>query len=420
MLSNVVIYVSLLKYLSRPEDFLQPRVVVDVRVLGNDSMRVTLHCGGQPTRYETATIVVLHARRNSAVPNSLENELLAHINSWPNQQTNDAILTVVDDFIARVPHFYKDSATKITMWTEASGKVEYNFEEDRNALPDYPDVPPSLKGVRRVRISDLTKVEALGHRSDLVVWRGDHLVFTQIGYDDFDPVLREVNLLSRRLAGRVIPLTAVVVDSADFLRGFLTPFNSNGNLANVFKNASSSSSSPGSSSFKLGGPISFDTKLKWGQQITQTVSDLHRGGVILGNLSPSSVLVGSSGDIVLCDLSGRASTTKGSSNWKGWLSPEASSSSIDDKSSENALTSSADIYCLGGLLWIMAAEPRDQSAWSSLPHSKSARSAAESSSGATPNWYKALYEACLSDDPSHRPKASEVLEALSNNGKGNI
>lgn len=362
----------------------------------SNELFITIHCGGVPQRYDSTTVIIFHTRRNVVVPSAPENVLLDRIKAWPNSDLNDSLLSIVDGFIERVPRFY-ETATRITMVTDRKGVTDYTFEEEQERVPFYPDALSLARRVRTVQIADLTKHETLGSFADIVIWRGERVVFNRTA-EDCDSFVRHVGALSRRMSQRVLAMNAIVIDSKELLRGYLVPFYSLGNLAQVF--LGSGTVHPTFS------PSDFSLKLKWSQQLAQVITDVHASAFTLGNLSPRHVLVTEAADVVVSDLSGVISD-----NSLGWAAPEV----ISARSGENSVSKASDVYSLGATLWAIALGSITAASWSAVPQSSQERWEAGSS---VPEWFRQLVERCLSLNPARRPGAAEVLDALLHEGKG--
>ncbi len=184
----------------------------------SNELFITIHCGGVPQRYDSTTVIIFHTRRNVVVPSAPENVLLDRIKAWPNSDLNDSLLSIVDGFIERVPRFY-ETATRITMVTDRKGVTDYTFEEEQERVPFYPDALSLARRVRTVQIADLTKHETLGSFADIVIWRGERVVFNRTA-EDCDSFVRHVGALSRRMSQRVLAMNAIVIDSKELLRGY--------------------------------------------------------------------------------------------------------------------------------------------------------------------------------------------------------
>lgn len=349
---------------SRRRDSLRPRSIIDVDSADSNELFITIHCGGVPQRYDSTTVIIFHTRRNVVVPSAPENVLLDRIKAWPNSDLNDSLLSIVDGFIERIPRFY-ETATRITMVTDRKGVTD--------------------------------KHETLGSFTDIVIWRGERVVFNRTA-EDCDSFVRHVGALSRRMSQRVLAMNAIVIDSKELLRGYLVPFYSLGNLPQVF--LGSGTVHPTFS------PSDFSLKLKWSQQLAQVITDVHTSAFTLGNLSPRHVLVTEAADVVVSDLSGVISDYS-----LGWAAPEV----ISARSGENSVSKASDVYSLGATLWAIALGSSTAASWSAVPQSSQERWEAGSS---VPEWFRQLVERCLSLNPARRPGAAEVLDALLHEGKG--
>lgn len=370
--------------------------MVDVDPVSAHEVFVTIHCGGVPQRYDSTTVIIFHTKRNAVVPNAPENALLDRINTGPNVDLNNSLLSIVDSFIERVPRFY-DTATRITMITDRKGVTDYTFEEEQERVPFYPEAMLLPKRIRTVSITDLTKHEALSSFADIVIWRGERVVFNRTS-DDCDAFMRHVGALSKRMSQRFVTITAIVIDSKELLRGYIIPFYSLGNLSQVF--LGSGATRPSFS------PFDSSLKLKWSQELARGVADAHASSYTLGNLCPSHILVKDTGDILVNDLSQVMSD-----NSRGWAAPEV----LSARNGENMVTKGSDVYSLGAMLWAIGFGPRTAASWSAVPRNFQERWGAGCS---VPEWFRQVVERCLEVDPARRPGAPEVLQALLHDGNG--
>lgn len=231
--------------------------------------------------------------------------------------------------------------------------------------------------------------------TDRVKWRGDTYAFKSTGKMPEGP-LRELAIMDQLAESpNIINLVAIVVNHDNAIRGFLTPFMPSGDLQSVFEDARKS--------FGLGNDddaTAFDwpLKLSWARQIVQAVVELHHISAYNGNLKPQNVLIDSIGQAQLIDFLPKNTSDK-------FAAPELLKMIWSHGLTfESVLSTPADVYSLGLVLWAVAEER-----WMGMP-------TPVWRAGKTPNCYRDIVKRCLVLDSEARPSAIEVLSLLEGEG----
>lgn len=372
-------------------------------------MFAVAHYGGDPSKYDTADVLVFYVERNSRVVGALENTLLENHARGLSQRP---LLEAFQCAIPSIPHLFP-SATRITLRTHADGEdATYTFSEETEEVVVYPLVPPSLASVPAVQIGVLAKLSParFGTHVDRVSWHGRDYAFKQCTRDVEDMLL-ELDILVQRPSPRVVQISAIVVDSTRRLRGFLAPFAPYGALEDVFANLAQ----PDTQEMHARGTVAYPqhpawaTKLKWARQIARGVADLHGsplGSIALGNFNPRNVLIDDSGDALIIGLSG---TARGTRYPARWAAPERMRSSY-------SVGPPLDVANMGMVLWALAEEDftgftKSAAAVNGLDESYRSRRWRKKE---TPYWFRVVVDRCVQDEPTQRPTAAEVLAILEN------
>lgn len=210
--------------------------------------------------------------------------------------------------------------------------------------------------------------------TDRVKWRGDTYAFKSTGKMP-EGTLRELAIMDQLAESpNIINLVAIVVNHDNAIRGFLTPFMPSGDLQSVFEDARKS--------FGLGSDddaTAFDwpLKLSWARQIVQAVVELHHISAYNGNLKPQNVLIDSIGQAQLIDFLPKNTSDK-------FAAPELLKMFWSHGLTfESVLSTPADVYSLGLVLWAVAEER-----WMGMP-------TPVWRAGKTPNCYRDIVKRCL-------------------------
>jgi serine/threonine protein kinase len=355
----------------------------------DDEEVVRFQYEGDPRIYDSGKMLNIAYRRNENDPDCVENKIF---NSEGVTEV-DALLQVYPDFPPA--SFFYDTATRVTLET-IDGELKAIVTEDLDAIISYLPIPPSLSHIPTVPIAELEKIDMENIMdTDRVKWRGDTYAFKRTGVM-IEGTLRELAIMDQLAESpNIIDLVAIVVNHDSTIRGFLTPFMRSGDLQSVFEDARKI--------FGLGDDddaTAFDwpLKLSWARQIAQAVVELHDISAYNGNLKPQSVLIDSTGQAKLIDFLPMLTSDE-------FAAPELLKRFQGHGITfESVLTTPADVYSLGLVLWAVAEET-----WRRMPTPLWRE-------GKTPNWYRDIVKRCLVLAPEARPSAIEVLSLLEREG----
>ncbi|KAL5512642.1 hypothetical protein ACEPAG_2908 [Sanghuangporus baumii] len=400
--------------------------------------------------------LVLCLDRNKNIPNAIENSILdafdseGDLVSQRRPEIEAELLRLVQESLSSIERFFMP-ATRISIRTEPGNRMTYSVNEDNEFIFPSREIPRAL-AVLRTPTAQITSLKRLGpvgrfgitEGIDRVLWGGHEGVFAfKRPGRDANTTAHEIELLRQSpLRGegsaKTLPVSAIVVDARERLRGFLSPFEPYGSMEEVFTNrrhlAAGQASLGNIGSIAFPQQLEWKEKLGWAAQLARGVATLHDGHSILGqltlrNLNPRNVLVSGTASsmssrntyLIIAGFRGAASPT-GMRYSKRWAAPERW------RRSTYEIGTALDVANLGMTLWAVAEENFD-----GFPDIYSEDSRHRSSSNtsrrggpvqqgrsdlwrkdnpATPGWYRLLIESCVEEEPARRPKAAEVASAI--------
>jgi serine/threonine protein kinase len=326
-------------------------------------------------------------QRNQNEPEAVENKILD--SSYLTDAKNHAVWDVVNELLPNIPHFYP-TVTGITLKT-IGGKLTTTFAEDVDEIVNYLPIPSHLSHIPTVPISELRKVAGLDMDVDRVKCQGETYAFKRTG-ESLQGTLRELTILDKLSnSPYILDLHVIVVNRDNTIRGFLSPFLHAGNLESVFRREREKRGLTDAGDVSC---FNWLIKHSWACQIARGVVELHSISACNGDLKPRNVLIGPSGQAILIDF-----LPMGISEL--FSAPEVLEKCHDGVTEfESVLTTPADVYSLGLLLYVVAEEKFHDI------HPITWRA------GVTCHWYREIVERCLVSDPGARPSAVEVLSLL--------
>ncbi|EJC99038.1 uncharacterized protein FOMMEDRAFT_31572 [Fomitiporia mediterranea MF3/22] len=417
-----------------------------------------IHYGTVLDSYDdkASDVLVLCLVRNTHVRDAVENRILDAFDSEGDilqekrANVEFELLELAQKALPYVERFYI-TATRVVIRTESDSKLTFSTSEEDELVFPLSNVPRSLSSLHppTVQIADLKRIGLAGRFGlsagiDRVHWKGREGVFAfkRTGRDT-DVTSHEIGILLQSPLnaggnGRILKLSAVVIDPRNRLRGFLSPFEPYGSIEEVFSNGRQFPVSRPESG-EIGSTVfprqpEWKDKLRWAAQLARGVATLHDGNVAAGpltlrNLNPRNVLVSGSATssscrdtyLVFAGLRGAASPT-GMRYSKRWAAPERL------RRPTYEIGTALDVANLGMVLWALAEENfdgfpdiystarRDSAASTNSsrggPTTQGRSDLWQKDNPATPGWYRLLIESCVEEEPARRPKAAEVAAAL--------
>jgi serine/threonine protein kinase len=366
---------------------------------GSGSNKAYILYEADPLVYDSGKMFSVAYRHNENDPDCVENKLLVAKYDFGVNSKDDRIL---DALFQLYPHFPSplalyDTITRITLET-IDGKLTATVDEDLDAIIHYPSVPSSLSHIPTVPIMELKNIFPLCMDVDRVEWQGQSYAFKRVS-ESPEGTLHELAIIAQLSPSPyIVNLTAIVVNYHHNIRGFLTPFMRCGNLENVFRDARNDL---GLADDDDADAFDWPLKLSWAHQITHAVVDLHAISAYNGDLKPQNVLIDSSGHAILIDFLPMGISDE-------FAAPELVEISHrphnDGITLESVLSTPADVYSLGLVLWAVAEEK-----WRGMrtPVWREEK---------TPDWYRDIVTICLDLSPEARPSSTEVLKLLERKG----
>ena len=154
--------------------------------------------------------------------------------------------------------------------------------------------------------------------------------------------LEDMNLLrmAQGIPGVANFMGVVLSDDFRRLSGYLIRDHGGGRLFRVLQIAK-----------REGMTISWEQKERWIRQLIEVVADIHKRGVILGDISNITVWMDSNDDIIVSSLVSRPNLQ----GWPGVLPPELREPTTNC-SRQYHMTTQTDLFLLGRAIWMLAEE----------------------------------------------------------------
>ena len=276
------------------------------------------------------------------------------------------------------------------------------------------EVPEDLMQANVVSLESLRKVASLGLDCDLVLCDDEFWAFKYSTGSEYIEQIRRLERLSASGATHIVPLHAVVLDSYNHLRGFITSYQAGGSLVQFHKVGlqvaeveSADAVEPAAGSGfglvqELGNgpqlphqaPVWHDsTRLSWATQLAKVVAEIHRLDIVHGDIKPENVVIDKNGRLLIIDVYCEGYTDK-------FAAPEVLAHPNDAK----YLSKQHDVYCVGMSIMAILEEtsglspPTFPLTWNS--------------DNRTPLSLRKLIIECLSPTPEARPPIDHIVYTL--------
>ncbi|KAL2889619.1 Proto-oncogene tyrosine-protein kinase LCK [Ceratocystis lukuohia] len=214
------------------------------------------------------------------------------------------------------------------------------------------------------------------------------------GRESVDEFLYEVNALhALRPSLGVINVFGLVLDDenpdyhhADYkpVTGILIEYAENGALVDILHD-----------SRVKGVDIPLITRLKWAQQITQGLADIHEAGFVQGDFTLANIVIDGFDNAKIIDINRRGCPV-------GWEPPEAIPIIRTKQRLNMYIGIKSDLFQLGMVLWSLATQY-------DAPEACERPLSLDEHNTDMPFWFRDVVAICLSSSPLQRPQASELL-----------
>jgi hypothetical protein len=283
---------------------------------------------------------------------------------------------------------FSGSATNLNICRDGQGYFARCTEDFKNAI-EYPLFHETAY-LKLQSISE-TELEAVDHWAGwvyVVSYRGQEYVKKEIPMQEqVESFNYELDALSRlQHSPFVLDLYGVVTDtSGTFVKGILVedlrP------LGTIISNES--------------GCLSWELKLKWARQIISALADIHKMGIVMGEVNYAQFGLTRDDNIKAMGIKKRGCPT-------GWESPEYLETKPKDQIAGifgpqmRRMGQKMDMYQAGLCLWMLATEKFPESCEETTvpPIPKHLE---------IPSFYRSIVDTCLDKNPQNREEASSLL-----------
>lgn len=331
-----------------------------------------------PTRWRRVTVSIDY---RDAEPESLEADLKSlHYQRDKSARIYEAIRESLPDI-----QFY-ETVTNLKLET-SEGRLHVHVTEDVNEIIPYP--PTSAISHLDCPVFHESDVRFESHLSGFVYKisvKGQVYIKKEIpGPEAVEEFLYETNCLSRvRGAHSVIHFAGVITDDSEQrVTGLLINFAEKGALVDLLYDWKSSSE------------LLWPRRERWAKQIVQGLSEIHESGFVQGDFTLSNIVIDADDDAKIIDINRRGCPV-------GWEPPELAKLIEAGQKISIYIGVKSDLFQLGMVLWALA-EQQDE------PERQERPLLWTPASDGIPAYYKAIADACLSDEPRDRFSAKDLL-----------
>jgi serine/threonine protein kinase len=279
---------------------------------------------------------------NETIPSALENRVLLLQSDigedW--DEKKKMVLPLVYKILASGEHRIWLTVTGFEFHTTGNGDIEWrSFEDVEETVPRIlaSEVPAEVK---KIDVSELTNVTHLAPTAVYTAEYEDEVYALKAHEEsdqdvDFKAELEaRIKLLSHE-STHLVPMIAVVVgyspfEDTSYVDGMLLRYCSKGAIKQLLKY-----SDP---------PVSSERKRRWAAQIAHGISNIHKAGLIHGDLRCENVVVDENDDAYVADLQ------NGTTWMRGWHAE------LDDHDDPRR-----DVYSLGVTIWELIHDGEDPS-----------------------------------------------------------
>ncbi|KAH7047585.1 hypothetical protein B0J12DRAFT_667518 [Macrophomina phaseolina] len=332
----------------------------------------------QPNRWRRVTVSIDY---RGTEPESLEADLKSlHYQRDKSARIYESIRESLPDI-----QFY-ETVTNLKLETR-EGRLHVHVTEDVNEIIPYP--PVSAIAHLDCPVFRESDVHFESHLSGFVYKisvKGQVYIKKEIpGPESVEEFLYETNCLSRvRGAHSVIQFAGVITDDqGQRVTGLLINFAKKGALVDLLYD------------WKNTDELPWPRRERWAKQIVQGLSEIHESGFVQGDFTLSNIVIDTDDDAKIIDINRRGCPV-------GWEPPELARLIEAGQKISIYIGVKSDLFQLGMVLWALA-EQKDE------PEREERPLVWTSASDEIPDYYKAVVDACLSEEPRDRLSAKDVL-----------
>lgn len=203
------------------------------------------------------------------------------------------------------------------------------------------------------------------------------------GPDTVDEFLYEINALNRlRHAHHVIQFHGVIVDDDDeYVKGLLISYADQGALIDVI--------------YDQAHHLPWPARERWARQIISGLAEIHEAGFVQGDFTLSNIVIDEFDNAKIIDINRRGCPV-------GWEPPEATPLIESGQRISMYIGVKSDLFQLGMVLWAIATKEDEPER-----HGRPLHIGADAVD--VPDWYRAVVDICLSEDPRNRVQALQLL-----------
>ncbi|OCL14209.1 kinase-like protein [Glonium stellatum] len=282
--------------------------------------------------------------------------------------------------------FY-DTVTNLKLQTDG-GRLHVHVTEDVNEIIPYPSMPAVQHlSCPKFRESTLRFESHISGFVYKITVGGKMYIKKEIpGPDAVEEFLYEINALcSLRSSKSVIKFEGVIVDDKDeLIKGLLISYADQGALVDLIYDWKNSDKLP------------WERRERWAKQIVQGLSEIHEAGFVQGDFTLSNIVIDDKDDAKIIDINRRGCPV-------GWEPPELAKLIENGQRISIYIGVKSDLFQLGMVLWALA-EQQDEPERQERPLTRTL-----GRSNHIPQYFQDIIIACLSNDPSARFSAKDLL-----------
>jgi serine/threonine protein kinase len=315
-------------------------------------------------------------------PDSLEADLKSlHYQRDKSARIYEAIRDSLPDI-----QFY-DTVTNLKLQT-SDGRLHVHVTEDVNEIIPYPSLAAidhlSCKRFKETAVSFDSHISGFVYKVSV---NSKIYIKKEIpGPDAVEEFLYEINALSTlEDSNSVIQFEGIIVDeNNELIKGLLISYADQGALVDMLYD------------FKNTEHMSWERRERWARQIVEGLSEIHEAGFVQGDFTLSNIVIDRYDNAKIIDINRRGCPV-------GWEPPELARLIESGQRISIYIGVKSDMFQLGMVLWALA-EQQDEPERHERPLGRTL-----DRHSSTPEYFREIVKACLSDNPRERPAAKTLL-----------
>lgn len=318
-------------------------------------------------------------------PDSLEADLKGlHYQRDKSARIYEAIRDSLPDI-----QFY-DTVTNLKLQT-ADGRLHVHVTEDVNEIIPYPSVS-ALAHLDCAKFKE-SSISFDSHISGFVYKvkvDGTEYIKKEIpGPDAVEEFLYEINALeSLKNSKSVIRFEGIIIDeTSQLIKGLLISYAKQGALVDLIYD------------YKTTEKMPWKRRERWARQIVEGLSEIHEAGFVQGDFTLSNIVIDEDDDAKIIDINRRGCPV-------GWEPPELARLIESGQRISIYIGVKSDLFQLGMVLWALA-EQNDEPERQERPLIRNF-----GRYNTVPQWYRAIVQGCLEENPRLRPAAKDILASF--------